>query len=397
MPPPERDDRHPALRGKRVVLVLAWSVFGGGERSALSTATYLKNAAAARVEVLALTEEDGRAKTLFEAAGIPWSAAAIPWQGSKHAKAAELVDFLRTLRRMRPDVLLPYTTRPNVLCGLAWRAAGASVAVWNQQDVGIPTKFGPRIRALAVRSTPVFVANSTTASEFLVDTYGAPRNAVHVVLQHVGPRRYDEEMRRDSRAALDLEHGVPVVVMLAHLHRVKDHATLLRAWRAVVDEPGLRDRPPVLLLAGRFSGTADAAKALAFDLDLGRTVRFLGDVENVDTVLAASDVGVLTSLSESRPHAVLEYRAAGLAIVASDIPGVREALGERQHEWLVPPGDVPGFTRALTALLEDVELRERLATANQEWAAADGSHPGVEIARLLEGALAGPRFRRCRR
>jgi glycosyltransferase involved in cell wall biosynthesis len=65
------------------------------------------------------------------------------------------------------------------------------------------------------------------------------------------------------------------------------------------------------------------------------------------------------------PNGVLECMAAGKAIVSSDLPGVRDAMGPLGAEVLVPPGDVEGFGRILLALLSDRKKRDALGEANR--------------------------------
>ena len=372
------------LVGKRVVLVLAWSVLGGAERSALKTAVRLDEVGA-DVSVLALTSEDGRARGLFSSRGIPWHTLPTDWHGGRLEKARQLGSLTVRLRAMRPDVLLPYTSRPNVLCGLIWRATGASLSIWNQQDVGRATKFGPRLTSFAVQRTPLFVANSEAARTFLVEELRAPAERVHVVLAGVARIDIGDGRPDAARALFGIDVGAPVVSMLAHLHPVKDHSTLLRAWRIVLDERGADG--PVLLLAGRPSGSEDALKALAFDLDLGRSVRFLGDVEDVETVLAASDIAALSSRSESRPHALLESAAAGLPIAATDVPGISSALGEHQAPYLVPPGDAERLAAVLIQLLSDPVLRQALGRENRRILLASSADQGSTTADLIVDAL----------
>lgn len=373
------------LAGKRIVFVLAWSVLGGAERSALSTAEHLLEEIGADVSVLALTSEDGRARGLFSARGIPWHTLPTDWHGGRFDKARQLGSLTARLRAMRPDVLLPYTSRPNVLCGLIWRATGASLSIWNQQDVGRATKFGPRLTSFAVRRTPLFVANSEAAKDFLVAEVKAPAKRVHVVLEGAG-RPIDLDGLRDPwRAGLGIDDGVPVVSMLAHLHPVKDHATLLRAWRIVLDERGADG--PVLLLAGRPSGSEDALKALAFDLELGRSVRFLGEVEDVEGMLAASDVAVLSSRSESRPHALLESAAAGLPIAATNVPGISGEVGAHQVPYLFPPGNADRLAAVLVQLISNPPLREALGRENRRIALESSTDHGSTTADLIVRAL----------
>ncbi len=90
-------------------------------------------------------------------------------------------------------------------------------------------------------------------------------------------------------------------------------------------------------------------------------MRFLGDVEEVEGVLAASDVAVLSSRSESRPYALLESAAAGLPIVGTDVPGIRGTVGPHQAPYLAPPGDAESLAEALIRLIADPALREALA------------------------------------
>jgi glycosyltransferase involved in cell wall biosynthesis len=144
----------------------------------------------------------------------------------------------------------------------------------------------------------------------------------------------------------------------------------------------------VLLLAGRSAGTKDAAKAVAYDLDLGSSVRFLEDVVDVSGLLAASDIGVLSSQSESAPNALLESMAAGLPVVGTDVPGIREIVPSGQTGSLVPPRDAEALAAALLELILDPAARDRLGRGNAEHVAArDGTPAGHELAVLLAAEL----------
>jgi glycosyltransferase involved in cell wall biosynthesis len=369
------------------VFVLAWAVLGGAERHALAVARQLF-AEGAQVEVLALTDEDGRFRAAAEAEGIGWHPCRIEWRGGRAEKARELARLAVALRRLRPDVVVPYCTRPNVLCGLVWRSTGASLCVWNQQDVG-STRIGRRLLARALRGTPLLIANSEAARDHLL-LLGAVPDRVHVVantpVEHVA-----ESDGSEWRSRLGISRQAFVVTMLAHLHVGKDHDTLLRAWRKVVDRVG---DGPVLLLAGRPAGGEHAVKALAFDLALGSSVRFLDDVLDVGGLLAATDVGVLSSRGESAPNAVLESMAASLPVVATDLPGIRELFGERQRSFLAPSGDADGLALALLDLYADADLRRTLGEENRRLIVERMRHPAGRAAAELIAAALGARLER---
>lgn len=235
------------LANRRVVVVLAWAELGGAERHALSLGVYLKEKCGSDVQVLALTDSDGRARTLSREHAIEWRPFALEWPHSRAGRLRSLVRLARAVRALRPEVLLPYCTYPNTVCGLVWRYTGASLCVWNQLDVLPFGRVGKRLAHRAAGSTPLFVSNSQHGAECLRSVLGTS-GPIEVVRQGVAmPRRRGT----DWRAHLRLGDDVFIATMVANLHANKDHATLLRAWRDVVDRLASRGRKAVLLIAGR--------------------------------------------------------------------------------------------------------------------------------------------------
>ena len=374
------------LTGSRVIFVLGWADLGGAERNALGLASHLRSAHAAEVEVLALTARDGSARRLWLEHGVSWHGADVSWSGGRARKARVLGAVGRRLRARRPDVLVPYCTRPNVLCGLVWRTTGASLAVWNQQDVNPSRVFGSATIRRALDWTPLAFANSGTARDFLVSEWGARPERVHVLhdVEPVVARGAGPAWRR----RLGIGDDAGVALMSAHLHAFKDHATLLRAWRIALDR--IADSPaPALVLAGRPAGEEAELKALAFDLDLGGSVIFAGEVADVGGLLDACDIGVLSSRRESRPRAVLEYMAGGLPVAGTDIPGIVELVGDEGARFLAPPGDAERLAAVLLELITSPELRRAAGSANERLARkrAVASSGPEQAAALVADAL----------
>ena len=143
------------LAGLRVTVVLNWADLGGAEQNALTVARWLRNDEGADVEFLALTDRPGRAADAVRALGMDWRSVVVDWDGSKRAKAGEFARFVLALRRGKPDLVISYCSLPNVLCGLAWRPAGASTSVWQQQDVSPFRRARDSTRRRAAGRTPV--------------------------------------------------------------------------------------------------------------------------------------------------------------------------------------------------------------------------------------------------
>ena len=124
-------------------------------------------------------------------------------------------------------------------------------------------------------------------------------------------------------------------------------------------EPRLRGRVTLKLIGD--GPMRPALSELARTLGVEDQVSFVGAVlpHRVEEELMAADVFVFSSESEGRPNAVLEAMASGLPIVASDISGVRELLGDGCGR-LYEPGNSGALARVLGDLMEDEHKAYRL-------------------------------------
>jgi len=352
------------LQGVRTIMVMGDLGTGGTQRQVLLLAQHLREYEGADVEVWAFGGEVGATARACEARNIPWRIVHLNWFTSrKDRKIRDVARFAGELRRAKADVILSYLMAPNVVCSLVWRLTGAKLCIWNQRCAGVD-RLGARIERLAVSRTSKFISNSEAGADFLMNTLNAPGNKVHVVYNGVR-KELPVKDRRTWRTDLVLDEEAFAACMIANLSIYKDHATLLRAWRLVVDEFESQGRECALLLAGRFDQSQHGLKALAFDLNLGKTVRFLGEVQDVAGLITACDLGILSSLAEGNSNAVLECMAHGLAVAGTDNPGMREALSTLNHEFLAAPRDAEGLADRILRLAFNPDVRDNVGTANR--------------------------------
>jgi glycosyltransferase involved in cell wall biosynthesis len=149
--------------------------------------------------------------------------------------------------------------------------------------------------------------------------------------------------RAAARARLGLADG-PLAVCVARLCRQKGQDVLLRAW------PSVRSRVPEarLVLVGGGPDERDLRRAA------GEAVELVGPRDDVRDWLAAADVFVAPSRWEGMSIAVLEAMASGRSVVATDVPGIHEALGEAAD--VVPVEAVDALADAIAERLADTEL-----------------------------------------
>ena len=167
------------------------------------------------------------------------------------------------------------------------------------------------------------------------------------------PRRKDP--------ALLASHGIEddrfVVGSFSRMRAIKRVADLVASAELV-----LRSQPRVLFLLAGDCPERQAVVDLVERMGLGESVRFLGEIDHtcVPDYMALCDAVVLASEREGFGLSVLEAQACGRAVIASDIPAVRELVDDRRTGRLFPVGDVEALADRILELVTDGSLRRTL-------------------------------------
>jgi len=103
----------------------------------------------------------------------------------------------------------------------------------------------------------------------------------------------------------------------------------------------------------------------AAELGVAESVRWAGYLDDPTGEIIGSDICVLSSYTEGFPNALVEYLAAGRAVVATNVGGVREIIRPEDTGLLVPPGDAVALADALRRLIRDPGLRQRMGAAGR--------------------------------
>ncbi|WP_084646407.1 glycosyltransferase family 4 protein [Devosia insulae] len=112
-------------------------------------------------------------------------------------------------------------------------------------------------------------------------------------------------------------------------------------------------------------GHVEAARAKAAEYGLAERVELPGWVNGarVAELIASADILVLPSFTENLPLSIIEAMASGLAVVATPVGAVPDIVKDEETGLLVPVGDVEALAAALTRLVEDKPLRQKLGAA----------------------------------
>ncbi len=167
--------------------------------------------------------------------------------------------------------------------------------------------------------------------------------------------------RGAARRELGLQSGEVAIGSLGRLEAGRGHEFLLYAMLAVIArEPAAR-----LLIAGG-GRLAEELRQEASLLGLGDRVRFLGNRREALELLPGLDIFVRLSPREESAVPLLEAMAAGIPVVATDIPGNRELIHPGETGLLVPPGNSSSLADAICELLREPALARRLGSRARE-------------------------------
>lgn len=354
---------------KRILFGFCSMELGGAERQGMHLARYLKSLGW-DVRVWSCMEETGRVSEMCDELGIPWEYHRFRSPCRRKSLLVDGWNLLRALWRIRPDVIINYTTWPNVGGGLVWRWSPAKVCVWGQRNVNCLN--GDWVERRAYRKSSAVVCNAAHMVDYLEEVLGrtpAPVHVVHNGLHMAPPLRGRTEWRAD----LGIDGSAVVATMIANFRAQKDHATLLRSWKKMREEKTDEFAQAHLLLAGAPQQTYENVCRLRQDLGLSETVHILDQVKDVSGLLAASDIGLLVSKYEGLSNSLIEYMASGLPVIATDHPGNREALGNVEGQEFCVNEDVDSLCERLKQFVNDPELREKIGAQNRRRAEAEFS------------------------
>jgi len=231
------------------------------------------------------------------------------------------------------------------------------------------------VNRLMLRQYDRLIGCGGAVRQALIDNEGLPESRVEVIYNGVDLKAHGRPSA-GARERIRTEFGFAVsdfvAVLVARLHELKDHQTALRAVdQARHQIPGLR-----LLLAGEGDQRAAIEQTIR-DRGLEQSVTLAGTRKDVADLLAASDVFLMSSISEGIPLTVIEAMAARCPVVSTAVGGLPEIIEHGRTGFLVPSGDHSGLAEALVGLYRSPELSRQIAEAAAQHATEHLSLEGM--------------------
>jgi glycosyltransferase involved in cell wall biosynthesis len=274
----------------------------------------------------------------------------------------QLADIVRWMRRERFDVLQTVLTDASLIGPLMGKMAGIPVIAGTRRNLALFAQPPSRVERLLLRLSDRLLddtqANSEAVAAHIARCEGIPRSKISVIYNGIDTDRWrvTRAMGAGVRRRLGLNDEHLLVGNVSGLRSVKRLDLFLEAAQiAVGQHPHLR-----FVIVGEGDQRPRLEKLIRAE-GLEGIVTLAGAQEDVRPWLAAMDIAVLCSDAEGFSNAVLEYMAAALPVVATDVGGNREALADAGI--VIPPGDPQPLADALARLTDEPERRRLSAAA----------------------------------
>lgn len=288
-------------------------------------------------------------------------------------------DFIRGLRAFRKlhkrekfDIVQTLFIDANIFGTIAAHYAGCKRIVSSRRNIGYwhDAKQVSMLRFLS-RWTAHYLANSKAAVDKTIETERVPADKITIIrngLELDKFARITPELRAEQRAEWGIDNDDLVVGAVANLRTVKNIESLMRSAVELVKE---HDKLRFVWCGKGFDGEHEYYLDLVGRMGLEGRFFFPGGTNDVVRSLSGFDIAVLCSRSESFSNSLVEYMAAGLPIVASDVGGNSEAIDHEETGLLYPIENEHALTEMLRKLITDRLFAQEIARKARETAHAN--------------------------
>jgi glycosyltransferase involved in cell wall biosynthesis len=302
------------------------------------------------------------------------------FNGNRIYDVGTMFGMSRMIRAYNPQIIVAIEERPLLFATISRQLAGSNaklVSILHKAYLRTARErvFDPIYLHVTARVDALIYVSQNQRQLWEDRGFSPPRSVV--IRNGVDLSRFSAhsviEWRERTRSLLGFSPDDYVIGMCAHFRPEKNHCQLIDALRLLRN----RGYPVKALLVG--SGPTQATVAqYAKESRLLEHVVFAGHQQDVRPYTGAFDVGVLCSLYEAAPLAVLEMMAMGLPVVVSNVGGVPEIVLPGETGFLFPAGDTMSLVSSIEMMRDPVK-REAIGSAASEFVAAN-----FAVDRMLE-------------
>jgi glycosyltransferase involved in cell wall biosynthesis len=262
------------------------------------------------------------------------------------------------LRHLNPHLVHTWLFAANSFGRVAARMARVPNVLASERCVDLwKTELHHWIDRRLAKRTAAITTNSSGVLDFYA-AHGIDANLFHIIPNGIQPRPTSTIDRLEACRRLHVDPSRKLLLAVGRLWPQKRYRDLI--WSAELLGTLREDTTLVIIGDGPQSGELLRHRDAVTTSD---RVRFAGSRDDVADLLPHADLFWIGSAYEGQSNSLIEAMQAGVAVVASDIPGNRDLVIDEQTGRLVQLGDTAEFARISNQLLEDGAMARRLGAA----------------------------------
>ena len=287
----------------------------------------------------------------------------------------------KLIKKHKPDIVHTHTPKAGITGMLAAKLAGVPVRMHTvagmplMEAKGIKRKILNLVEKCTYWSATKIYPNSYGLKEFIIQDKLAHPSKLKVIAKgssngidtaYFHPEHFSLSQKENLKKQLGINPEDTVFVFIGRLVGDKGINELIKAFQKLSGN----QKNIKLLLVGNEEPELDPLQTETKENILSNPqIITTGWVEDVRPYLAISDILVFPSYREGFPNVVLQAGAMGLPAIVTDINGCNEIITHHHNGLIIPPKDEKAVYEAMNLLMENLELRSRLA---------QNARPGIE-------------------
>ncbi len=274
-----------------------------------------------------------------------------------------LIKCSKFLKTERIDIVQTHFRDGNIFGIIAAKLAGIKTIISTRRNMGY-WHNRKEIAVLRVLNQMVtgFLANSKAVKSYVHKIEKVPEGKIEVIYNGCESSNFHKKSdvhKKKYRQMFGIHSDSPVIVNVANLRPVKGLDVFLKAAKTVISHhSGAR-----FLILGD-GPERETLYRLAENLGITNHVKFLGSRSDVSDILSICDIGVLSSHSEGLSNSVIEYMAAGIPVVCTNVGGNSELVEHNKNGFLVSPNSHDEIASTIIKLIDNLTIMRNMGEAS---------------------------------
>lgn len=271
--------------------------------------------------------------------------------------------LIRILKKEKPDIVHTFMFTANTWGRISAVLCKTPVIFSSERCVDVYKRwYHLLIDRFLLFFTKQVIANSQSVKQFYMQFEHINKRKISVIRNGLNIKKFQNlQLSPDKKKELGLDRAEYIVGAGGRFTEQKGFTYLLKSIPAI-----LREFPECVFVIIGDGSLRKSFEELVMNLHIEKNVVFTGYRNDITEIFSACDLIAAPSLFEGMPNIVMEAMALGKAVVATDIPEMKEVIQDGCTGLLVPVKDTIALSEKIIYLLKNLQVRQEMGQRGYE-------------------------------